>query len=269
MIRMHNLPEHIKEALKPYYKLNEAPDVFPSKFRIEDEEYYYFTFAPAAEQLIIRADGTVPSFYEVQKEALIFNSYNVSIETIVNIGNKWIKSGKDGKYRKLKVILNEVKEKLGPFSPELENAFQAYYTTANKIIEYQDMIEEAVERATAIWDRTNLEEIATHQDQIDMRNCIVDMTRAAYRQNEIQLNTEQERKQIWEYVSSKRWSKGFAGWSLYTKLKPYQNYMMKNTPENVKQANELGKMVLNDDLPLEHHENAEGVLKCLRNPKTF
>ncbi|WP_066300883.1 hypothetical protein [Bacillus sp. FJAT-29937] len=269
MIRMNNLPEHIKNSLKPFYKQNETPDVFPSMFKIDDEIFYYFTFAPIAEQLIMKEDGTVPSFHQVQKEALIFNSYNVSIETVANIGKKWAESGKKEKYQKLIEVLNEIKEKLGPFSPELENAFQAYYMTAKEIIEFQTIINESVKRATAIWDRTNLDELATHQDQIDMRNCIVDMTRAAYRQNEIQLKTEYEREQIWGFVSSKRWAKGITGMGLYLKLKPYQKDMMKNTSENVNQANELGKMVLNDDLPLEQHENAKGVLTSLRNPKTI
>ena len=269
MIRMHNLPESIKDSLKRYYKKNETPDVFPSKFKIENEMYYYFAFAPAAEQLIIKEDGTVPPFHQVQREALIFNSYNVSIETIINIGNKWVKSNKEENYQKLKIVLKEIKEKLGPLPSELDSAYEAYFMTAEKILEFQTIINESVKRAKEIWDRTNLEELATEQDQINMRKCIVDMTRAAYRQNEIQLKTEREREQIWKYVSAKRWPFSFVGWNLYIKLMSYQKNMMKNTPYDVKEANEIGKMVLNDDLPLEQHENAKGVLRNLRNPKSY
>jgi len=43
--------------------------------------------------------------------------------------------------------------------------------------------------------------------------------------------------------------------------------MMKKTPENIREAEETGKMVLGEDLPLEKHENAAQVWKQLRNPR--
>ena len=266
MIRMHNLPEPIKAILKSYYKENETPDVFPSKFHVNNEVYYYFTFAPAAEQLIIRENGVVPPFHQVQREALIFNSYNVSIETIINIGEKWVKSGKRENYQKLIGILMEIEEKLH-LPSDLAGAYNSYKITAEKVLEYQVIINQSVQKAKEIWDRTNSEELATEHDQVEMRKCIVEMTRAAYKQNEIQLKTEKEREIIWSFVSSKRWPLNSAGWGIYFKLKPFQNNMMKNTPANLKQADELGKMVLGDDLPLEQHENAKSVWNKLRNPK--
>lgn len=261
MIRMHNIPEHISKSLRDYYKDNEKPDVFPSKFLIDGERYYYFTCAINPEQLVMKDDGAVPFFQQVKKVALICHSYNASIETIIHIGNKWVKSGKKSKYEKLKEVLTALSKKL---PTELANAYHTYVATADTILENQAIIERAVERGTAIWDRTNLEEIVTEQDQIEMRKCIVDMTRAAHRQNEIQLRTEKEREMIWNYVSSKKWSVGLG---LYLDLKSYQKNMMKNTPENTREAEEIGKMVLGDDLPLEKHENAHDVLGRLRNPR--
>lgn len=261
MIRMHNIPEHIRASLNQYYKENEKPDVFPSKFLIEGEKYYYFTCALNPEQLIMRDDGTVPYFQQIKKEALICHSYNASIETIIHIGNKWVKSGKKGKYESLQVTLTALKEKL---PPEMASAHHTYVVTADTILKNQAIIDHSVKKATEIWDRTNLEELATEQDQIEMRKYIVDMTRAAYRQNEIQLKTENDRVLIWKYVSSNKWSIGLG---LYLNLRTYQKNMMKNTPENIKEAEELGRMVLGDDLPLEQHENAQDVWGRLRNPR--
>lgn len=123
---------------------------------------------------------------------------------------------------------------------------------------------EEVKEAKAIWDRTNHAELATEQDQIEMRKHIVDMTRAAYRQNEIQLRTEKERGMIWDYVSSNKWSVGVG---LYLTFRTYEKKMMKNSPLNRREAEELGNMVLSDDLPLEQHEHAQEVLQRLRNPR--
>jgi hypothetical protein len=261
MIRMDNIPEHIRATLKMYYKEKEKPDVFPSKFQINGEHYYYFTFAPAAEQLIMKENGQVPFFHEVKREALIFNSYNISIETIIDVGSKWVKSNKRSNFEKLLTILRNLERKL---PPELTTAYHSYVMTAESILEDQSIIEKSVQRATEIWDRTNSEELATEQDQIEMRKCIVDMGRAAYRQNEIQLRTEKDREIIWDYVSSNRWSVGLG---LFYKLKTFQKNMMKNTQENIKEAEEAGKMALRDDLPLEQHDNAEKVWKQLRNPR--
>lgn len=268
MIRMHNIPEDIKEALRPYYKDGEKPDVFPSKFRINNELYYYFTFAPAAEQLIMKDDGTVPDFHDIRRDvALICNSYNVSIETIASIGKKWVQSGKKENYQKLRNILRDTQKTLSPFPNDVEAAWDSYLSAVDQIIDNQDAIQEAVDDAIIIWDRTNLQELATEQDQIDMRKCIVKMTRAAYRQNEIQLQTEKDREKVWEFVSSKRWPFNMSGWSVYVKLKPYQKYMMKNTAFNMNEAEEVGRMVLSEDLPLEQHENANDVWQHLRNPR--
>lgn len=261
MIRMDNIPEHIRDSLKNYYKENEKPDVFPSRFQINGEFYYYFTFAPAKEQLIMKDNGQVPFFHEVEREALIFNNYNISIEAIIDVGSRWVKSNKRSNYEKLLTILQDLKGKL---PAELSSTYDTYVMTATSILEDQSVIEKAVQRATDIWDRTNREELATEQDQIDMRKCIVDMARAAYRQNEIQLRTERDREQIWNYVSSHRWSVGLG---LYYKLKSYQKNMMKNSKENIREAEITGKMVLGDDLPLEQHENAQQVWKQLRNPR--
>lgn len=261
MIRMNNIPEHIRNSLKVYYKENEKPDVFPSIFLINGRRYYYFTFAPAAEQLIMLDDGTVPFFNEVKREALIFNNYNISFETILHIGGKWTKSGRRDNYGKLLGILEELGRKL---PGDLEGPYHTYEKATKQILDEQDQIEQAINRAREISERTNREELATEQDQLDMRRCVVDMVRAAYRQNEIQLQTEKERDMIWDYVASNRFSVGIG---TYFKLKKYQKNMMKNTPENKREAEEKGKMVLGEDLPLEQHENAQLVWKKLRNPR--
>ncbi|WP_137744503.1 hypothetical protein [Robertmurraya siralis] len=261
MLNMGNIPEHIRTSLKNFYKQNEKPDVFPSKFQVNGEYYYYFTFAPAKEQLIMKEDGTVPYFHEIKREALIFNNYNISIESLIAVGGKWVKSDKRKNYEQLLNILKDLKKKL---PTDLNSSYNSYVMTAERILEEQSNIEMTVQKATEIWDRTNHEELATEQDQIDMRQCIVDLSRAAYRQNEIQLRTEKEREIIWNYVSSNKWSIGLG---LYLNLKKYQKNMMKNTPENIREAEETGKMVLGEDLPLEKHENAEQVWKQLRNPR--
>lgn len=89
MITTKNLPDSIAKTAKQYLKSNERFDVFPSKFFVDNVFYYYFTYAPASEQLIIREDGIAPSFNEIKHAALIAEAYNTSIVTIYRIGFRW------------------------------------------------------------------------------------------------------------------------------------------------------------------------------------
>lgn len=266
MIRMHNLPEHIKEALKPFYSENEKPDVFPSKFNVDGRLFYYFTFAPDAEQLILKEDGDVPRLEEIKREALIFNSYNGSIETMAHIGGKWAESGKKDNYQKLIKILDNIKDTLGPLSSSNQEDLDVYKSAAKKIVQQQEIIEDSVKSAGELLDYTNEIELVTVEDQKRMRRFIVDMCRAAYKQNEIQMQTEQARNNVWEFVSSKRWPLNLSAWNLYTKLLSYQKNMMKNTKESIRQMEDL-TMVMQEDLPLEQHGNVKEVIKKLRNPR--
>lgn len=266
MIRMHNLPDNIKRSLKPYYKDNENPEVFPSKFNIDGEIYYFFNFAPATEQLIMKENGIVPPHQEVQKIDLIATSYNHSIDTIVNIGSKWAKSKKEKNYQKLVTILHELKNRLEPIPSNIQNDLESYKLAAENIIKQQEIINHSVENGRKLWQSTNNSELVTEENQKEMRTYIVQMCRAAYRQNEIQLNTEDERNSVWGFVSSKRWPLNIKAWNIYRKLLPYQKNMMKNTMFNTKEAEEIGKLV-EEDLPLEKGKNAQDILDHLRNPR--
>lgn len=218
MIRMHNLPEHIKEALKPFYSENEKPDVFPSKFNVDGRLFYYFTFAPAEEKLIMRDTGEVPRHEEVKREALIFNSYNASIEAIAKIGSKWFKSGTKENYEKLLKVLNDIRDSLGPLSISVQEDLEVYKNAARTIIQKQEIIVGSVMSAGELWEHTNKIELATEEDQKRMRIYIVEMCRAAFRQNEIQMQTEHARNSVWEFVSSNRRPLNLSAWKLYTKL---------------------------------------------------
>jgi hypothetical protein len=264
VIRMHNLPEHIKEALKPFYSENEKPDVFPSKFNVDGRLFYYFTFAPDPEQLILMEDGNVPRLEEIKREALIFNSYNGSIETMAHIGGKWARSGIKKNYQNLMKVLDEIKNTLGPLSSSDQEALDVYKSAAKTIVQQQEIIEDSVKRAGELLDYTNKIELVTVEDQKRMRTFIVDMCRAAYKQNEIQMQTEQARNSIWKIVSNKRWPLNLPAWILFIKLFPYQRNMMKNTKESIQQMQEIN-MVTQEDLPLEQHDNAQEVIRRLRN----
>ncbi|PWW17613.1 hypothetical protein DFO73_12415 [Cytobacillus oceanisediminis] len=267
MIRMHNIPESIKESLKPYYKENETPDVFPAKFNIGGKLYYYFTFAPAEEQLIMENDGTVPRVDEVKNTAVITSSYNGCIETFVNIGSKWVKANRIENYEKLKDILRDIESKLGPFPQDVDSAYRVFEPVPDKIIDNQKVIDESVKKADQLWQRGRESLLVTEEDEKEMHGYLVEMIRAQVRLNDIQLQTENERKIIYDYVSSKKGLLNFTALNLARKLKPYKKHMFSSNSEDAKGWSELRHSVFNDDLEAERQKNAEILSRKLRNPR--
>lgn len=267
MYRMNNLPENILQALKPYYQPNEVPDVFPSIFLIKNEKYYFFTFAPAAEQLIMKENGSVPAFEEIKQIALIASNYNHSIESIANIGSKWVKAGRTENYEKLIRLLEEIEEKLGPLPDGVRTDVMQLKEAAGKILFHQKEIEEAVQKGAALWDRTNAQALVTEEDQQTMRGYMNELGTAQFKQNEIQIETQEQRERIDQFLSSRKSIFHLKAMSLYNGFKPYKKFMM-NSNESIEMEN-VRQMMENANGPLEQGEGAADFLAHLRNPKQY
>jgi hypothetical protein len=267
MIRMHNLPENIKVSIKPFFKENETPDVFPAKFNIGGTLYYYFTCAPTEEQLIVEVSGTVPLFEEVKEAAIIMNNYNSYIETFVSIGSKWVKADRIENYTKLKALLSDIENKLGPFPQDVETAYKIFETVPDIIIENQIVIEESVRKADYLWQKARESLIVTDDEEKEMHGYLGDMVRAQVKQNDIQLQTEKERKIISDYVSSKKGFLNFSAMNLARKLKPYEQNMFNSQSKDAEGWEVLRHSVLNADIEAERQKNAGIVLSKLRNPR--
>ncbi|WP_298473471.1 hypothetical protein [uncultured Psychrobacillus sp.] len=266
MIRMHNLPENIKEALKPYYNKKEKPDVFPAKFSFKGELYYYFTFAPAAEQVILRNDGSAPYFEEIKEEALLANNFNVCIEKFVHIGAGWATANRLGNYENYKNILTQIKRKLGPFPEDVQKAYDVVKHVPDIIIENQHQIVDAVKKADELWKVASDKELVTDQDEEKMESYLVEMIQAQVRQNDIQMKTDEERRIISEFVSLKKWVNLHA-FILSIRLRPFDKYMFSRNHEDAGEWAELRDMALYSNRKAEEVKDHHLIFDSLRNPR--
>lgn len=268
MIRMENLPENIKHALRPYYKEDEIPDVFPAKFSFKGELYYYFTFAPAEEQLILRIDGSVPLFEEIKEEALLANNFNTCIEKFVKIGAPWAVANRVGNYENYQDILSQIEKKLGPFPEDVQRAYDVVKQVPGIILDNQRQIVEAVKKADELWLRRSQEELVTDKDEALMESYLVEMIQAQVRQNDIQIKTDNERRKISEFVSSKRGFMNIAAMKLSLRLKPFEKYMFSRDHEDADEWEELSKLALTSNRKEEEVKDHYKVFNKLRNPKS-
>jgi hypothetical protein len=264
---MHNLPENIKNALRPFYTEDETPDVFPAKFSFKGELYYYFTFAPAAEQLILRNDGNVPLFEEIKEEALLANNFNTCIEKFVNIGAPWAVANRVENYENYWDILSKIESKLGPLPEDVQKAYDVAKQVPGIIIENQRQIYDAVKKADELWLERSQEELVTDQDEALMESYLVEMIQAQVRQNDIQIKTDKERKLISEFVSSKKGFLNFTANILSRRIKPFDKYMFSSDHEDAEEWDDLSKLALKGNRKAEEAKDHYKVFNKLRNPR--
>ncbi|WP_153730733.1 hypothetical protein [Sporosarcina obsidiansis] len=265
MIRMHHLPAHIKQALQPYWKDGETPDVFPSIFRIGEKDYYFFTFAPTEEQLIIERTGRVPPFDEAKRIDLITTDFNHSIETAHLAAVKWVKGPLEENYKKLKRILHQAEQQLTSYPTSIQSDFKVFQQSVDEILAEQNHVKEHLNKIIEIWDVAKESELVTESDQIQARMHRKEMARAVYRQNNQQLLTEQERMRFIQYIKSKRSLINPSAIALSMKLKSYEKYMLNKKYHEVGME-ELKQIVSQDHVTLAEEPKASDILTHLRNP---
>lgn len=265
MLTEDQLPKHIKKAVNDF-KSDEDFDfeVFPSKFLIDGDNYYAFNFRPSNEKLIVRDDGAVLPLEKIKKVALIMTAYNTSMIHFSDIGVKWVKQyDKKGLDKLCKRLMSIKKYIEKSSSDEILNSFDSFIDTIKKMIEYQVLIEESVHKGFQQGIKTNNQEVVTEEDYKRMRKYNLDMVRNAYLQNEIQLNTERDRRIVLQFLAKKP-----KYWPIYLYAKFHDIRMLsaKDT-EKVQTMNELKNMIFNEDVPLEEQPNAEEMLSKFRNPR--
>ncbi|MED1862369.1 hypothetical protein P4V41_02685 [Fictibacillus nanhaiensis] len=268
MLSINTLPKHIKTSLDKFNTKNEKPDVFPSIFYIRGNKYYYFTFAPSEDELIMLDDGTIPSLKEINYVALLANSYNSAVNSIAFIGYKWVKSKTKRNYLKLYRLLQEVKDEFCKIntSAEINQSLIKFIETTESIVKDQDNIENAVEAGTRKVQETSKAVKVTEFDYIELRNINLQMVRAAHQQNTIQLESEQDRNKVFNYLDNQSLFSNLKLSYLKMKLQPYRKLMLSSESEQAKEVREM-HYVMEDDVPFEENPLAPEALARFKNPR--
>ncbi|MBH0167592.1 hypothetical protein IHV12_22035 [Fictibacillus sp. 7GRE50] len=268
MLSINTLPSRIDQSLNEFNKQKEKPDVYPSAFLVDNKKYYYFTFNPSAEKLIIDEDGQIKSLEEIKYVALLANSYYVGLLSILN-GRKWVKAKTKKNYMKLEKILLNIKDELTNASNDesiLQSIDQFIYT-ARTIISLQIEIEQAVKNGIEKVQSTNKSGIVTKEDFNELRSLTLKMVRAAHQQNTIQIETEEDRQKIFDFLSNQSFLKDpkLAFYNL--QLSPFKKFMISSESSIGKEVLDMD-YVWSEDVPLEEHPNVGEVLAQYKNPRT-
>lgn len=268
MITEKSLPSHIKEVVLKYKLTDEDYEVFPSMIVVDGKRYYAIVYSSAG-KLIIDEDGKVSPLNEVIKPALIVPAVLAVADSLKRFGVKWKSSYSISGLRRLNLVLEYFIKKFRKNAPEdVQQAMDAFHEIPNFLLEYQRIIVRCVDKAIDFLSKTNDREILTEEDYYRVRKYKNDMVRSAYRQNEIQLKTEKDRRIVLDYLASNIPWFHLKDWIYYGYLKFHASRMLSESkfPEEAKETKKLADLIFNE-VPLEEDEEAPEILKEYRNPK--
>ncbi|MBN3553067.1 hypothetical protein JYA63_02190 [Fictibacillus nanhaiensis] len=266
MITIKSLPDHILNIAKGFQENNKQIHVFPSLLDIEGDRYFYFRFSPKRGQLIVREDGAVLPINQVKKAFVYGLVYNTSFENITKFGLKWVESGTLQRYQKLCRILTKLSSTIHQQAPqEVINSLTNFKECADEIIKEQKNIEFVVGKSFELASKTNDLELVTMDDCIQMRIYNESMVRSAFRQNEVQLETEEDRARVFKYIWTKKFSYNLKLLPIFVQLFPYKNHMRTSQTIGSDEMESI-KIMISKDLIIEQSEDALAALNTLRNP---
>lgn len=266
MLTYNILPEHIKKVAEQFNNRKEKLDVLPSKFHYGNVVYYPITYLTSLETLFITEDGKVPLFEEVIRPMLIVSVYENSGNTILTIGRKWASSKTIKNYSALIKSLESVTSKIKNKAPrnEMEN-LEHFLASCKRILNDQRIIEDCFHKGLDLITQANETEFVSEKEQQQARQYVVEMTRAAVRQNQEQLDCEQNRKALISYLESQLLSSPSVVID-YLSIKSKEKNMLTLNSATGEDMAELQEMV-REEKPIDEMDGADELIALIRNPK--
>lgn len=269
MITETSLPPQIKKIVFQYKRPGESYEVFPSMIVVDEKRYFAIVYPPSYGRLIVGEKGEVLPLKEVIKPALIAPAAEAAASSLINFGLKWRKSYSISSFRRLESILQYFIQKFQTHAPvDVQQAMDVFQKIPDTLLQHQRVIVQCVDEGLNLASETNDREIMTEEDYYRLRKYKNDMVRSAYRQSEIQLRTEKDRKIVLEYLASKISRINLKDWLYYGYLKFHDSRMLSEShfPKEAQETKELADIIFKE-VPLEEHEEAPDILEQYRNPK--
>lgn len=266
MLTYDVLPDHIKRVAEQNNHANEKLDVLPSCLKYDGQTYYVIEYCTSAEHLFVREDGSIPPFEEIKRGALVVRVYGTAGNTLTKIAKQWLSLPTISLNKKLINKLLNIKEKVIDITPQyILLSLDNITSSAVNVIADQKLIFKCVDEGLDLIIEANETEIVTEEIQKQVRQYVVEVVRAAVRQNQEQLDTEGDRKELIRYLGSiliKRPSilPNFLWFWFQSKN------MLTSKSKTGRDMEELQEMV-KFDKPIDELGNKAEILAAVRNPK--
>lgn len=197
------VPPPVSRVIQQYRKNNEKYDVLPCRVRHEDHVYYYVHYNRSDKYLVVREDGAVPPFSEVQPVIEMSARFVGLHDLFMTFGNEKAKNKNlviD--FRRLSRVLNwfdrKYRRRLSPDAVQLLERFQQ---VAEEVLASQERIVNVVEKAKQLLRQLKEREEISNEDIQQLRSYHVEFLKCGLRQNDVQLESYEDRKRFLRHLA--------------------------------------------------------------------
>ncbi|MBD1373667.1 hypothetical protein IC620_15070, partial [Hazenella sp. IB182357] len=272
------LPEVVQKRVEAYKQDGEWSDHLFCKILVNKKEYFYIQYdgvkrPPHHARLAIRSDGTIPPIEEVCQE-----NYEDMVWIATNVGHYGYGLSTKGKkwsrspvlpYKRIKKLLIEIPVDSDQMPEDIKKAWAVFFQVTEIYLEKQDQIQECYQKGMDIYRKLFDNYLATLMESNTLEHYHNLMARAAYRQNDIQLKTYEERKKLLRYlVKHTKWYQ-LVMWITIIELAYHHTKLLneKKLSTSDREINEkIHDRMMNDELRLVESDFYQKERGILRNP---
>ncbi|MBD1373685.1 hypothetical protein IC620_15165 [Hazenella sp. IB182357] len=272
------LPEVVQKRVEAYKQDREWSDHLFCKIIVNNTAYFFIQYdgvkrPPHRARLVIRSDGSIPPIEEVCQENyqdVVWMGTNIDhcCYRLSTIGKKWSKSPV-WPYKRMKQLLKNIRDSSDKMPAEMKIAWESFYQVTEIYLVKQDLIKKCYTKGMELYEKL----LATHQASLKELDALEHyhdtMGRAAYRQNDIQLKTYEERKKLLRYlVKHTKWYQ-LVMWITIIELAYHHTKLLneKKLSTSDREINEkIHDRMMNDELRLVESDFYQKERGILRNP---
>lgn len=264
------LPPHIKEIVEQNKKKGDTFEYLPAGVSYGGFIYYYIFYHNSRTYLLIREDGVVPLFNEVEQIIkLCANIVGLTHQMDIH-GGRYTRRLTRLMYTRVLRRLSSIDQVCRPSMPqELSNALDTFKSVCKEIIDYQKQIKEAYLSSRNITHQFVKKGVVTLEDRDRLRSCHLQLVRSLYYQNMLQLNSYQEREKLIRYLASRITLSRPRLWLEFQELRWHHNHMMNRLEPGDKEIIEEGERVIFHGEEFEDDKKVlDEIYASTLNPKT-
>ena len=265
-------PEAVRKAATSHKKRGENENIVPERAIISGIKYYctifyrgeFDTDGHAEGYLIIREDGSVPSFSEAKRPLRMINSTDGMFREILLQGPHYANRPTDN-WEELERLLNRIHTLLNkPLPPDIQAAFDVFRSIPRKALERQQEIREIVLAVEKMYEELTTNYLITEEFYHRLDKYMDRYIECLFIQHDVQVSTYHERETFLRYLSSRVSITRFPLWWCYRRLKKHHRAMTITNKEDL-EAHEDVRNDLRREKNTEKH--FEWVFARTRNPR--
>ncbi|SDC76910.1 hypothetical protein SAMN04488112_1168 [Melghirimyces thermohalophilus] len=258
-------PEHIVDCVEQYKESGEKYNILNSRIKVKNDVFYHVIYhignSPTGD-LIIRQDGSIPFLDEIKDAMIIGSQVRHKNKVLYTNGKEFVNMKHERFMRKTLQLLNKIESKLRDSMPSgVQKALEEFKRGPETTLEQQPRLREFYHKADRLIKRMVQDRLITQEDFDLLDHYIDELGKAAFLQNDVQMNTYSARKKVIRYLfSTGKIILAFRLWISHLRMHPEK-------PKHPKAHEEVKRYIYDGEELEEYKENIKKLFEQARNPR--